>query len=152
MKLWDWFPEDDKRVTFYSIQSQREQQPDWFKEDLAALFELALEGNIDPQIWKRMPLQRGRRRPPPDRGRCAEVRGKIVLEVSADTGRRQLIQIGVGAHTGGYRAVHDRRHRHQDFDFAGQQLAVVGGALGHALEQARLEQREAIRQLVHRRD
>ncbi len=82
MKWWDWFPEDDKRVTFYSIQSQREAEPDWFRDDLAALFELALEGNLDPQIWKRLPL-----RDAAEAHRLIEsgaVRGKIVLEVSPD--------------------------------------------------------------------
>lgn len=82
MKLWDWFPEDDKRVTFYSIQSQRKAEPGWFREDLAALFELAQEGNLDPQIWKRLPLREAA-----EAHRlieAGEVRGKIVLEVSPD--------------------------------------------------------------------
>ena len=84
MKLWEWLPEDDKRVSFYSIQSQREEQPGWFKDDLAALFNLALEGNLDPQIWKRMPLHEAA-----EAHRLiesGEVRGKIVLEVSPDPG------------------------------------------------------------------
>ncbi len=83
MKLWDWFPEDGKRVTFYSIQSQREEQPGWFKDDLSALFNLALEGNLDPQVWKRLPLHQAA-----EAQRlieAGEVRGKIVLEVSPDT-------------------------------------------------------------------
>jgi NADPH:quinone reductase-like Zn-dependent oxidoreductase len=82
MKLWDWFPENDKRVTFYSIQSQREAEPGWFKDDLTALFELALEGNLDPQIWRRLPL-----RDAAEAHRLIEsgkVRGKIVLQVSPD--------------------------------------------------------------------
>ncbi len=83
MKRWEWFPEDDKRVTFYSIQSQREAEPGWFRDDLTALFDLALEGNLDPQIWKRLPLSEAA-----EAHRLIEsrqVRGKIVLQVSPDT-------------------------------------------------------------------
>jgi NADPH:quinone reductase-like Zn-dependent oxidoreductase len=81
-KWWDWFPKDDRRATFYSIQALREEQPEWFRQDLAALFQLALEGNIDSEIWRHMPLQDAA-----EAHRLIEagdVRGKIVLEVSPD--------------------------------------------------------------------
>lgn len=81
-KLWDWFPEDGKRATFYSIQDEREQHPDWFRDDLSALFQLALEGNVAPQIWRHMPLREAA-----EAHRLIEsgqVRGKIVLDVSPD--------------------------------------------------------------------
>lgn len=81
-KLWDWFPEDGKRATFYSIQDMREQHPDWFRDDLSALFQLALEGNVQPEIWRHMPLREAA-----EAHRLIEsgkVRGKIVLDVSPD--------------------------------------------------------------------
>jgi NADPH:quinone reductase-like Zn-dependent oxidoreductase len=43
---WEWFPEQDRRFTFYSIADMRTEQPQWFKEDLASLFQLALDGKI----------------------------------------------------------------------------------------------------------
>ncbi len=79
-KRWDWFPEQDKRVSFYSIQDEREAHPDWFREDLAALFALALKENIDPHIWRHMPLEEAA-----EAHRlieAGEVRGKIVLQVA----------------------------------------------------------------------
>lgn len=79
---WSWFPEQDRRYTFYNIADMREEHPQWFKEDLASLFELALEGNIKPLIWKRMPLAAAA-----EAHRyieAGEVKGKIVLQVSAD--------------------------------------------------------------------
>jgi NADPH:quinone reductase-like Zn-dependent oxidoreductase len=81
-KLWEWFPQDGKRATFYSIQDEREEHPDWFRQDLEALFEMALEQNIRPNIWARLPL-----RSAAEAHRIIEdgkVRGKIVLEVSED--------------------------------------------------------------------
>jgi NADPH:quinone reductase-like Zn-dependent oxidoreductase len=81
--LWDWFPEDGKRASFYSIQELRERQAEWFRDDLSALFNLALEGNIEPQIWQRMPLREAAQAH--RLIEAGEVRGKIVLEVSPDT-------------------------------------------------------------------
>ena len=54
--LWRWFPDEGRRTTFYSIQDQREAEPEWFRNDLAALFQLALEGTVDPEVWRVMPL------------------------------------------------------------------------------------------------
>jgi NADPH:quinone reductase-like Zn-dependent oxidoreductase len=84
-KMWDWFPEDGKRAAFYSIQDERERHPDWFRDDLASLFELALEQNIHPHIWKHMALSEAA-----DAHRHIEsgdVRGKIVLVVASPTAR-----------------------------------------------------------------
>jgi NADPH:quinone reductase-like Zn-dependent oxidoreductase len=55
--MWSWFPEQERRTTFYSITDMRTAQPQWFKEDLSSLFELASEGTIAPQIWKTLPLE-----------------------------------------------------------------------------------------------
>ena len=81
-KRWDWFPDQDRRAAFYSIQDEREKHPDWFKDDLASLFELYLEQNIDPNIWRHLPLEQAA-----EAHRLiesGEVRGKIVLVVAEE--------------------------------------------------------------------
>ena len=78
--LWSWFPDQERRVGFYSIADLRQQQPDWFRQDLASLFELLAEQNIQPQIWKILPLtEAAQAHRAIENG---EVRGKIVLRVS----------------------------------------------------------------------
>jgi NADPH:quinone reductase-like Zn-dependent oxidoreductase len=81
---WEWFPEQDRRFTFYSIADMRTEQPQWFKEDLASLFQLALDGKITPRIWKRLPLDEAAQAH--RLIEAGDVRGKIVLSVSADPG------------------------------------------------------------------
>jgi NADPH:quinone reductase-like Zn-dependent oxidoreductase len=78
--LWEWFPEQERRVGFYSIADFRIQHPDWFRQDLASLFGLLAEGNIQPQIWKVMPLEKAAAAHRAIEN--GEVRGKIVLRVS----------------------------------------------------------------------
>lgn len=78
--IWTFLPEEERRYTFYSIADLREEQPEWFREDLAALFTLLADGEIQPRIWKRMPLEQAA-----EAHRlieAGEVRGKIVLQVS----------------------------------------------------------------------
>lgn len=78
--LWRWFPEQERRVGFYSITDLREQEPDWFRQDLASLFQLLAEQNIQPHIWKTLPLtEAAQAHRAIENG---EVRGKIVLRVS----------------------------------------------------------------------
>lgn len=84
-KKWEWFPEGGKRAVFYSIQQLREQHPDWFRDDLAALFQLALERNINPEVWRRMPLREAAAAH--RLIEAGQVRGKIVLDVSPDLSR-----------------------------------------------------------------
>ena len=83
-KMWEWFPEDQRRATFYSIADFRSEHPDWFQDDLAALFQLALEGNIAPQIWKEMPLQEAAQAH--RHIEAGDVSGKIVLRVAPEPG------------------------------------------------------------------
>jgi NADPH:quinone reductase-like Zn-dependent oxidoreductase len=65
---------------FYSIADFREQHPDWFRQDLGSLFELLAEQNIQPQLWKTLPLaQAAAAHRAIENG---EVSGKIVLRVS----------------------------------------------------------------------
>jgi NADPH:quinone reductase-like Zn-dependent oxidoreductase len=78
--LWRWFPEQERRVGFYSIADLRQQQPEWFRQDLGSLFELLAEKNIQPRIWKTLPLtEAAQAHRAIENG---EVRGKIVLRVS----------------------------------------------------------------------
>ena len=78
--LWNWFPSDDKTAEFYSITDMRNEHPDWFRDDLSTLFDLAVTGEITPQIWKVMPLSEAAtaHRYIEDRA----VKGKIVLRIS----------------------------------------------------------------------
>jgi NADPH:quinone reductase-like Zn-dependent oxidoreductase len=82
--MWNLFPEQDRRFAFYSITDMRAEQPQWFRDDLASLFELAVEGNVTPRIWKRLPLAEAAQAH--RHIEAGDVEGKIVLSVSADTG------------------------------------------------------------------
>jgi hypothetical protein len=47
LKLWDWLP-NGHATAFYSIGAMRRKHPDWFREDLATLFDMLQEGRIAP--------------------------------------------------------------------------------------------------------
>jgi len=53
--LWGWLPRG-KRTRFFSINAMRARHPDWFKEDLAYLFELLRQGRIRPIVADRIGL------------------------------------------------------------------------------------------------
>ena len=53
---WNYFS-GKRKATFYNITGLRKKHPDWFKEDLTTLFNLTLEGKLQPTVWKRMPLE-----------------------------------------------------------------------------------------------
>lgn len=53
MYLWSWLP-GGKRTRFYSINVMRARHPDWFKQDLAHLFELLSKGRIRPNVAERI--------------------------------------------------------------------------------------------------
>jgi len=53
MYLWGLSP-GGKRTRFYSINVMRARHPDWFKEDLAHLFELLKTGAIRPRVAERI--------------------------------------------------------------------------------------------------
>jgi NADPH:quinone reductase-like Zn-dependent oxidoreductase len=78
--MWSWFGEEDRRTTFYSITDMRAEEPQWFKDDLGSLFELLAEGNIEPRIWRRMPLEQAAQAH--RYIEAGEVEGKIVLQIS----------------------------------------------------------------------
>jgi len=78
--VWDWFPDENKSSQFYSITEMRSEHPDWFREDLVTLFDLAASGKIAPNIWKVMPLADAAAAHRYIEKRAVE--GKIVLRVS----------------------------------------------------------------------
>jgi NADPH:quinone reductase-like Zn-dependent oxidoreductase len=53
MYLWGLLP-GGKRTRFYSINVMRARHPDWFKEDLAHLFDLLKRGVIHPRVAERI--------------------------------------------------------------------------------------------------
>jgi NADPH:quinone reductase-like Zn-dependent oxidoreductase len=68
-----------RRSTLYSIGDLRTKNPDWFREDLAALFELLTAGKIQPAIAQIMPFEEAA-----EAHRlieAAEVKGRIVLRI-----------------------------------------------------------------------
>lgn len=74
--LWGLMPRG-KRTRFYSINAMRAHHPDWFKQDLAHLFELLKEGRIRPKVAQRISFEEV-----PDAHRRLEaggLEGKIVL-------------------------------------------------------------------------
>ncbi len=79
VSLWNILP-NGRKTSFYSITPLRKKNPDWFKEDLSALFALLAEGKIKPAIERRMKLE--------DAVEAhklieqAAVKGRIVLEVN----------------------------------------------------------------------
>ena len=55
-----WLLPGRKRVVPYSIQTLRRVKPDWFREDLIALFDLLRQQKIKPLIARRFPLVEAR--------------------------------------------------------------------------------------------
>jgi NADPH:quinone reductase-like Zn-dependent oxidoreductase len=54
--LWGWMP-GGKRTRFYSINVMRARHPDWFKQDLAHLFDLLKKGQIRPNVADRISFE-----------------------------------------------------------------------------------------------
>jgi NADPH:quinone reductase-like Zn-dependent oxidoreductase len=55
-----WLLPGGKRVTPYSIQTLKRLKPEWFREDLATLFDLLQQQKIKPLIAQRFPLSEAR--------------------------------------------------------------------------------------------
>ena len=77
--LWNILP-NGRKTSFYSIGDLRKKNPEWFKEDLGALFGSLKKDKIKPSIERRMKLE--------DAARAHElieqaaVKGRIVLMVN----------------------------------------------------------------------
>ncbi len=54
---WWSLPPHRRHVGFYDIRPQKNQHPDWFREDLAALLGLLATGTLRPVIAARLPLE-----------------------------------------------------------------------------------------------
>jgi NADPH2:quinone reductase len=55
-----WLFPDRKRVVPYSIQWLKRLKPEWFRQDLIALFDLLQQRKIKPLIAERFPLAEAR--------------------------------------------------------------------------------------------
>jgi NADPH2:quinone reductase len=55
-----WLLPGRKRVVPYSIQTLKRMKPDWFRQDLVALFDLLAQKKIQPLIARRFPLAEAR--------------------------------------------------------------------------------------------
>jgi NADPH:quinone reductase-like Zn-dependent oxidoreductase len=74
--LWPLLP-DGKQAVFYNIQRRREQHPEQFKADVAALFALLNAGKLKPAVAERLPLAAAAQAH--RKIEAASVLGKIVL-------------------------------------------------------------------------
>lgn len=54
--VWGWMP-GGKRTRFYSVNAMRARHPEWFKQDLAYLFDLLRKRRIEPKIAARIALE-----------------------------------------------------------------------------------------------
>jgi NADPH:quinone reductase-like Zn-dependent oxidoreductase len=79
LKMWDWLP-NGHRTAFYSIGAMRRKNPEWFRQDLAALFDMLSAGRVDPAVAEVVPLTDVRRAH--ERVEAGEVAGKLVMRVS----------------------------------------------------------------------
>lgn len=80
LKLWDWLA-NGHATAFYSIGAMRRRHPEWFREDLAALFRMLTEGRIAPVVAETVPLDEVRSAH--QRVEAGEVAGKLVMRVTA---------------------------------------------------------------------
>lgn len=79
MAGWRLLP-DGRKTTFYNIQTRREKKPQEFKEDVSALFQMLLDGKLEPAIAQVVPLEQVvevHRRID-----AADIAGKVVLDCS----------------------------------------------------------------------
>jgi NADPH2:quinone reductase len=76
-----WLLPGRKRVIPYSIQTLKRLKPEWFRQDLIALFDLLQRKNIKPLIAQRFPLAEARYAH--ELLQKGGVIGKIVLKVSS---------------------------------------------------------------------
>jgi len=76
--LWNILP-NGRKTAFYSIGGLRKKKPEWFKDDLGALFDLLQAGKIKPAIERHMKLEDAKEAH--ELIEQATVKGRIVLDV-----------------------------------------------------------------------
>ncbi|MDR9485468.1 MAG: medium chain dehydrogenase/reductase family protein [Sediminimonas sp.] len=79
LTLWNWLP-NGHTTAFYSIGAMRRKHPEWFREDLATLFQMLTEGRLAPVVAEVLPLAEVRQAH--DRVEKGTVAGKLVLRIS----------------------------------------------------------------------
>ena len=79
LQLWNILP-NLRTANFYSIGSLRKKHPDWFVEDLTAMFRLLAQNKIKPIIAGHYPLEKAAE--VHQMIERADVKGKIVFDVS----------------------------------------------------------------------
>jgi NADPH:quinone reductase-like Zn-dependent oxidoreductase len=79
LTLWDWLP-NGHATAFYSIGAMRRKHTDWFRADLATLFDMLASGRIAPVVAEVLPLAQVREAH--RRVEAGTVAGKLVLRVS----------------------------------------------------------------------
>ncbi|WP_222982083.1 medium chain dehydrogenase/reductase family protein [Flagellimonas meishanensis] len=77
--LWNILP-NRRKASFYSIGGLRKKHPEWFKEDLQALFKLLEKGKIRPEISNHFTLDKAKEAH--EKIEKAEIKGKIIFDVS----------------------------------------------------------------------
>ncbi|NIA26115.1 MAG: zinc-binding dehydrogenase [Gammaproteobacteria bacterium] len=77
--LWNFLP-NGRSTAFYQIGALRKKHPDWYREDLATLFDLLAQGKIKPVIAERMELEEAAQAH--HLVEQATVQGRIVLMVN----------------------------------------------------------------------
>ncbi|SDZ06823.1 NADPH:quinone reductase [Jannaschia faecimaris] len=78
LKLWDWLP-NGHATALYSIGAMRRAHPNWFGRDLAELFNMLVEGRIDPVVAEVLSLDEVSRAH--EMVEAGKAQGKIVLRV-----------------------------------------------------------------------
>ena len=81
LTLWS-LPPRRKRVAFYDIRSTKKKHPEWFSDDLTALFDLLTAGKLRPVIAAHLPLEDVVRAH--QQVEAAEVQGKLILIPNPD--------------------------------------------------------------------
>ena len=77
--FWNILP-NGRKASFYSIGGLRKKHPEWFKEDLQALFKLLEKNEIIPEISNHFTLDKAKE--VHEKIEKAETKGKIVFDVS----------------------------------------------------------------------
>ena len=77
--MWNLLP-NRRSTAFYSIAATRKKHPDWYRQDLAVLFDLLSRKKIEPVIARRLPITQAVEAY--ELIENARVSGKVVLEMT----------------------------------------------------------------------